>query len=359
MNRIGIIGANGGVGKFVIQILQQKSSCLIRGGYKTTPPNYSIVGVEWKYVDVLDKDLLYDFCRGCDIIVNCAGPMQMIQDKIAKVASEMNICYLDSYGTEELQRRIAHSNEGGICILGAGVYPGLTSILAKYSISQFDEVKRCKGVTGSCERISKGAAIDLLYSNAIGFGIVGSAIKDGRVVIKKQKKEVIFSHVNERKEILKKRQYAYMPSEIISFAKTNGLNDVEWFNLEVSEAHTIILAKAYQKIMSGSCIDDEVEALLEIKLTDKDYWNIIQLTIEGKKDGMNQMGYFTLYNQSAYELTGKVLAGVTLQVLNKSPNNGTYWSYEVADEEVLLELLKEEDDSILSEKYYQIEELAM
>lgn len=338
MIKIGLLGANGKIGLVVIDILLRRTKYIIKGGYRSSIPTLTNNRVEWTYVDIMDFGSLYSFCTGCNIIVNCAGPMHSIGDKIAEAAMEVNAIYVDSYGTTEIRKNIIEKCKAdkGIYVLGCGAYPGLTGIMLKYTINQFDKIKTCIGMTGSCEKINKGAAIDLLYSNFEGYGILGAKMKDGNVELEKGISTI---NVNFPQFSLEKKALLYLPEEISTLVQKKKILDLEWYNILASEEYNKILASAYRNIISGKNIDMELINLQNLEI-DRN-WNVISIEAEGIRNMEKKHYLLSLHNESAYELTGMVLAFITIGLLEKKCSNGVYWAYDVVDcEKIILNLKK-------------------
>lgn len=351
MFRIGVIGAGGKIGQHVIQVLMKETECIIKGGYKSTVPALDSGRVEWFYLDVMDKELLMRFCRDCNIVINCAGPMHEIQDRIAIAANYAGAIYLDSYGTIGLGEKAEEIKQA--CIFGAGVYPGLTGIVLINAISKFEQVEKCVGISGSYEKINRGAAIDLLYSNALGFGIVGGNIKEGKVNIDKNNEK---KYIDIASGFSRKRIYPYLPSEILSIVHEWNLPQLEWYNIEANEKYTNILSFAYKKIINGQSIEDDIEALLSMDIHEKDSWNVLLMDVEGIKNAERNKYSIEISNQSAYELTGIVLSETAVQILGKNIEKGNHWACNVVDTDDIIYRIKKYNNIHVSERFSKADE---
>jgi short subunit dehydrogenase-like uncharacterized protein len=64
------------------------------------------------HLDVLDAQSLDDFCSQCSIIVNCAGPVMVLQDRVAQAAFRRRCHYIDAAGMSFVKgRMLPHSRE--------------------------------------------------------------------------------------------------------------------------------------------------------------------------------------------------------------------------------------------------------
>jgi hypothetical protein len=95
-------------------------------------------GVSAAQVDVLDLGSLDNFCAGCSILINCAGPVFELQDRVAQAALRARCHYVDPAGmTFVKERMLAHQREledlGLSFVVSAGWNPGITELLPVYA----------------------------------------------------------------------------------------------------------------------------------------------------------------------------------------------------------------------------------
>src|ERR1017187_7903855 len=93
------------------------------------------------HLDILDVHSLDDFCSRCSIIVNCAGPVMVFQDRVAQAAFRRGCHYIDAAGMSLVRERmLPHSREiegsGLSFVISAGWTPGLTELLPVYANAQ-------------------------------------------------------------------------------------------------------------------------------------------------------------------------------------------------------------------------------
>jgi short subunit dehydrogenase-like uncharacterized protein len=87
----GIVGGYGATGKFVVsELLRSGTGELLIGG--RDPAKLESVAAEFgskvsaMRLDVLDARSLDEFCSRCSIVVNCGGPVMLLQDRVAQAA---------------------------------------------------------------------------------------------------------------------------------------------------------------------------------------------------------------------------------------------------------------------------------
>ena len=89
-------------------------------------------------LDVLDSRSLDDFCMRCSTIVNCAGPVSLLQDRVAQAALRSHSHYVDVAGLTFVKERML-PQAGQIVDLGlsfvvsAGWMPGISELVPMYA----------------------------------------------------------------------------------------------------------------------------------------------------------------------------------------------------------------------------------
>lgn len=84
---------------------------------------------------------LDDFCSRCSLIVNCAGPVMQLQDRVAQAAFRQRCHYIDAAGLglvkEPMLPHHQEITESGLSfVVSAGWLPGLTEIVPVYALAQ-------------------------------------------------------------------------------------------------------------------------------------------------------------------------------------------------------------------------------
>ncbi|MFZ2001063.1 MAG: saccharopine dehydrogenase NADP-binding domain-containing protein [Candidatus Sulfotelmatobacter sp.] len=93
------------------------------------------------HLDILDTHSLDDFCSRCSIVVNCAGPVIVLQDRVAQAALRKRCHYIDAAGMSVVKERmLPHSREieslGLSFVVSAGWMPGISELLPVYADAQ-------------------------------------------------------------------------------------------------------------------------------------------------------------------------------------------------------------------------------
>jgi len=176
----GIVGGYGATGRMVASELWK--SCdgeILIGGRDVDKGKVFAAEFDTRtsaaHLDILDVHSLDDFCSRCSIIVNCAGPVMQLQDRVAQAAFRRRCHYVDAAGMSLVKERmLPHSREiedlGLSFVISAGWNPGISELLPVYA----DARARPK--------------MDLIESLTVYFGDSGewstNALRDGASYIR-------------------------------------------------------------------------------------------------------------------------------------------------------------------------------
>lgn len=177
----GIVGGYGATGRAVVaELLKSSDGELLVGGRDLA--KLKSVAAELGYrvsaapVDALDATSLDEFCSRCSVIVNCAGPVMLLEDRVAKAAFRQHCHYVDAAGMGVVKERLLPYNQeitalGLSFVISAGWTPGLTELLPVYDYA------RAKSRMDSIESVSA-------YSSDSGEWST-NALRDGVVFIRR------------------------------------------------------------------------------------------------------------------------------------------------------------------------------
>jgi len=142
----GIVGGYGATGRIVASELWK--SCggeILIGGREVARGRDFAAEFDGRassvQLDVLDDRSLDDFCSRCSINVNCAGPVMVLQDRVAQAAFRSRSHYIDAAGMSLVKERmLPHRQEiedqGLSFVISAGWNPGLSELLPVYTDAQ-------------------------------------------------------------------------------------------------------------------------------------------------------------------------------------------------------------------------------
>lgn len=238
---IGILGGYGAGGQACLSSLLEKtpfSFCLGGRNHRKGMEAASRLNGRGTYVqvDALNEDSVLAFAEGCDLLINCAGPSRLILDTVGKAACKAGCHYIDLAGDEVVFDRLAPLHDAlceknQVFILSAGIFPGLSGLLATYCAEkEFDSVHsmRMSFINGG-ESMSQTAAYDIVYSLKDGYGQGMVCRQNGKIVknnegphfadVRFAPDKILlypsfnheFQHVAERQAIDNAKLYVFMP----------------------------------------------------------------------------------------------------------------------------------------------------
>jgi hypothetical protein len=120
----------------------------------------------------LDEKSLDEFCSRCSTIVNCAGPVIVLQDRVAQSARRRHCHYVDLAGLSIVKERLLpHSPEiadlGLSFVISAGWNPGITELLPAYAYarakSKMDAIESVSVYFSDCGEWSTNALRDAAW----------------------------------------------------------------------------------------------------------------------------------------------------------------------------------------------------
>ncbi|MGO5092391.1 saccharopine dehydrogenase NADP-binding domain-containing protein [Clostridium sp. LCP25S3_F10] len=343
MNRqlifIGILGYGGAVGRTAVEYLYGKY--FLRCGQRSKKDEFENSNlIEYVQVDIFKEKELMNFCSGCDIVLNCAGPSYLIGDRVAKAAHNAGAKYIDAFGADYLEEAIKEYD--GTFILSAGSFPGLSGILPRWLAinEKFDDIDNIEIFAGGEEKCSKGAVADLILSSIKGFGVPNGYYKDG----------IIYKNNNIRRDkvdVLGFEKMAfiqeYINKETIRLANLLNIEEAHWYNIQVN--------RKLQKMMSKACIrllvDNNMEILdslideimLEGNKEKYESWYTISIKMSGKSCGEVITKNMVLKSDNSYKISGLICALVVEEIAKNRIEEGIYWAFEILDPKITVDTL--------------------
>ncbi len=142
----GIVGGYGATGRIVASALRKSGDGEILIGGRDLAKAQALAAeldsrTSAAQLDILDANSLDGFCRRCSIVVNCAGPVILLQDRVAQAALRQRSHYIDAAGMSFVKERmLPHIREienlGLSFVVSAGWMPGLSELLPAYAHAQ-------------------------------------------------------------------------------------------------------------------------------------------------------------------------------------------------------------------------------
>ena len=140
---VGVVGGSGATGKVVVAELWKSTRWKIQIGGRSLDQAKTLASefdqrVSAARLDVLDGSSLDKFCSRCSLVLNCAGPVSVLQDRVAQSAFRNRCHYVDPAGMSFVKERmLPHDREIvdlGLSFVGsAGWIPGISELLPVYA----------------------------------------------------------------------------------------------------------------------------------------------------------------------------------------------------------------------------------
>lgn len=142
----GIVGGYGATGRVVASELWKSCGGQILIGGRDLAKGKALAAefagkASAAHLDIFDAHSLGEFCSRCSIVVNCAGPVAALQDRVAQAAFGERCHYIDAAGMSLVKERmLPHRQEiedlGLSFVVSAGWNPGLSELLPAYADAQ-------------------------------------------------------------------------------------------------------------------------------------------------------------------------------------------------------------------------------
>ena len=196
--RAGLLGATGHVGRAAAETLIGMGKYEVYLGVRDIDRAEEMFSGRAKInaVDIFDSDRLEVFCRNCHIVINCAGPSELIGDRVLRACMETDTFYVDPAGGQRLLKLLS-SHKSRLeekklaAVTSAGVFPGLTEIVTRYAAEKyFDEALEAKLYFAGEGKLSFNALAD-----------IGSEITTGSANGKRKEfiRDKFFSEISENR----------------------------------------------------------------------------------------------------------------------------------------------------------------
>ena len=264
---IGVLGASGDVGLASAQALLTLGVNELRLGGRDAVKGAHCVQVlqqqwpqarlQWVAADFTDARALAAFARGCDVLLNCAGPSWRVEARAAHAALQADAHYVDAAGHMHLDPA---QWRGRCAVLGAGLQPGLTGLLPRWLAEQaFTQVRSLTSYFGLRDHFTAVAADDFLQGAVDGSSEPLAAWHNGRCsrALRRQR-QVSVPCFPGQVHLL-----PYLNLEGERLAMQLNLEVGQWFNVitdgyvlkALDQAHGLPRADAVQRLCQASRLD--------------------------------------------------------------------------------------------------------
>jgi hypothetical protein len=335
---IGIVGASGVVGQSVAHILRARGLTHQRHGARNVAALTALhdaksdVGV--LALDLHDPGSLEAFCRGCRVIVNCAGPSYLVVDKVARAALAAGADYVDVSGDDPAQIALSHANASGSLphgwqherrvILSAGMIAGFSNLLPRWLAARSPmTVTRLTARLGGAQLFTSTAAGDLVLSLMGGsdtsddswYGETGAAWRFG-----KRKSRVLKTSTNATLPHFRGAVTVqpFLSSDAVRLATAMGLAEMDWYNVFAGEQLRSMLSRLRGRTLDQAQLRDAIEqarTAAELDLAGRQPWYTMVFELGGFRAGRPIVRSAVARTEDTYLLTAGVAALAVEDVL--------------------------------------------
>lgn len=332
MKRVGILGGTGEIGKRVLNILINEYPIIASYHIRKQESKENCMYVK---LDISDSNAIREFCKQCDILVNCAGASYINGESIARIASEFHIPYIDPSGESFLEEKISDIKDNNIFVLSSGYFPGMTGLLMRYLCESFDSPEEILGLSISEEVPSQSAIEDFILTNLSGFGVALNYYDNGQ--IKRDEKEIF--------EIIKNKEYKfenYLTVEIERLAKKFSLRKANWYNSSFGEEIKQKMQEAVikLKLIGGrNEYGDTVKEIREIfkkNAKSNRLFCYIRIDAEGILKDKKIYKRAEISSNCSSEISAIIAAYTVKSILKSDLNNGIYYAMDIINAEDLI-----------------------
>ncbi|WLI43674.1 saccharopine dehydrogenase NADP-binding domain-containing protein [Pseudomonas beijingensis] len=339
---IGVLGASGDVGLASARALLSLGVNELRLGGRdprsgahclaSLQQQWPDARLQWTAVDFNDAPALAGFARGCDVLLNCAGPAWRLGDRAARAALQADAHYVDAAGEMTLEP----SQWPNRCaVLGAGLQPGLTGLLPRWLAERaFTQVQGLTSYFGLRAPFTAVAADDFLQGAVDGTSEPLAAWRNGRCSrALRRSRDVVLPCFPGQVHVL-----PYLNQEGERLAMDLSLDVGQWFNVitdghvlkALDLAHSLPRAEAVQRLCEASLLDLSGQAPFVTLL----------LQLDGQWDGQARTRSLVLSGAGNAALTGAMAAATVVSVANGEISAGCHYAAQVLPPAASLERLQ-------------------
>lgn len=341
---IGVLGASGAVGRTAVRLLHTWGTGRLRLGGRRVELARRVAVEEAdgqgdvQGVDVFNARELAEFCAGCRVIVNCAGPSFQILDRVAVAARAAGADYVDPGGDAPVHRRLIDgggTGTGRTALLTTGMMPGLSGLLPRWLAGRyFDRAVRLTAYAGGRGRLTPAGAADYLLSLANGIGEPLAAWRNGARVSRalEPRQDVMLPCFSAGVTA-----YPFFGPEAERLARDLGLEDASWYTVFEGDH----LRSALGRLQAAGGGDDpacgaaELSRAAELDLFGREPYQALIVELEGESRGRLHRRTAICRATDAYELTGAVTAIAVDEIVNGAIAPGVHMAAEALDPSVV------------------------
>lgn len=337
---IGLIGGSGTVGRTAALRMSAAGLGSLRIGGRnldtaTAVAEECVGSAEPVRLNLADEADLEEFCSGCSVVVNCAGPSYLVLDSVARTAFSVGADYVDIGG--ELPAadalRAADISPERTAVFSAGAMPGLSGLLPRL-ITAGQPLRRLETYIGGVARFTPLSAADGLLTRGDRFGEAMASMQDATIAS---------NSVSPLRDVQLPgfprpvQAWPYLTTEAQSLGRIPGVAEVRAYNVFASDRLTRVMTHAWAQL-SASPDHDElapfIPSIVDATVADEDEFGSFYVMLftgrpaRGHDRGVTRV---VLRAEDSYGLSGSVVALATERILRGEFSPGVHLAAEVLD----------------------------
>ncbi|MFJ4439334.1 saccharopine dehydrogenase NADP-binding domain-containing protein [Streptomyces sp. NPDC088923] len=346
---IGVLGASGAVGRAAVRALRDLGHTALRLGGRTEQPLRAVLAEELhgqghiRTTDLADPAALAAFARGCDLVLNCAGPSYRFGATAARAALGAGAHCVDVAGddpaAENLHDEPPPQLAGHTVVLSAGTLPGLSSLLPRLAARRLDTADSLTVYCGGLEPCSPTVAADLLLSLTSGgpeggaYGEALAAVRGGRRAARvlRAARDALVPGFPGRVALV-----PFLGEETVRLAAALGLERADWWNVHPGPRVHALLTSLPAALAAGEeprLLEERLSRAAGVDLAGRSPYYAMEFRLSGRAGGRPAERWLRLRTSSSYRLTGAMGALTADAVARGAVPAGTHFACEVLDPE--------------------------
>lgn len=328
---IGVLGGSGTVGRVAVNRLAGAGHAVRVGGRELARAKAVPGAADAMAVDLADPTALGEFCTGCAVVVNCAGPSYQVLDTVARAALDARANYVDAAGDAVALEALTSAPHAELtehaAVFSAGLMPGLSGLLPRL-LADAGPIGRLDVYVGGAVEISPLSAVDALLTHGPRFGHSLAAWRNGRVA-----EHVLAPLRSITLPGFRGRVHAwpFLSTEMVALAAALGVAELRNYTVYATEGLPEVLAEAWA---DTEPVEAHVEAVVEAARRDvEEHGRYYVLLAHARPPaGSGARGRrILLRTPDSYELSGVVAAVVVDEIVAGRVPAGAHHAADVLD----------------------------
>ncbi|GAA0788390.1 hypothetical protein [Hathewaya limosa] len=325
---IGVLGCGGIIGYSACKELLKGYS--VKGGQRKQPDKLlEVPGFLWKKTDLFQLSSLREFCKGCDVVLNCAGPSYKIKEKIANIAIEEGAIYID-VSDVILNDKTIKFKKNGIYILGSGYVPGSSGMIPFLIANDFNHIEKMYCFQGGRQNLSKIAFADLMINSIANSGYANTYIQNAKIIEDNIKSNKQYYIPGMKENVFIK---PYISTELLKVCEELKIEELHWYNAVPDKLMVDMIQEAYQSFTQfdiNTAILEAQDKLKEISsIFDQKQWSTLVYDVFGSKAGTYIRKRYVIELEDSNTFCGKIAALTVKRTLEAKLSSGVFWAMDI------------------------------